>query len=68
MRLTRVNPHRDCQCLCQKCGQWKPCSNSFADLDGEPFVAYYCLACIQNMPSLSLVLEPSPFKPDLEER
>jgi hypothetical protein len=47
MNLQPINPPlKDGQRLiCVKCNEWKAI---FADLDGEPFKAYYCADCAQQ--------------------
>jgi hypothetical protein len=31
--------------LCVCCNKWEPESKCYADLDGEPFKAFYCEKC-----------------------
>lgn len=35
--------------LCCKCGQWTDGAETFADLDGEPFQAFYCAICATDL-------------------
>lgn len=34
---------------CCQCGGWHDPATMKADLDGEPFKAYYCLKCLDEM-------------------
>lgn len=36
--------------LCCACETWHPAANLLADLDGTPFVAYYCTPCSHKTP------------------
>jgi hypothetical protein len=31
--------------LCVRCDKWEPENKCYADLEGEPFKAFYCEAC-----------------------
>ena len=49
MNLKPVNPEPQPgqRLLCASCGKMKEARKMFADLDGEPFKAYYCSECTQ---------------------
>ena len=50
MNLVPVTPPRDGQTLqCYHCGKMKAVETMMADLDGEPFVAYYCQPCAKEV-------------------
>ena len=36
--------------LCKGCGRWVLAQEAVADLDGEPFKAYYCAPCTPAIP------------------
>lgn len=49
MRLVNVNnPRPQQKLLCVRCRQMKPLDQILADMDGQPYVDYYCLTCISS--------------------
>jgi len=47
MRLQRVHlTHSTISARCLGCGKVAPVNTMVADLDGEPFKAYYCPDCV----------------------
>jgi len=56
MRLVKIEPnkvHRDevllGRCLLNHCTNKVFTGSGYADLDGEPFVAYYCPSCARKL-------------------
>jgi hypothetical protein len=47
MNLQRVKPWgaKPYNLLCLQCGEWDLDAKCYADLDGEPFKAFYCEKC-----------------------
>lgn len=50
MRLQRVTPPGDSKLRCAGCGRWYGMRSMVADLDGRPFVDYYCPGCVLKDP------------------
>lgn len=50
MNLQPINPAKpEFFFSCAGCGQTTPSITGCADLDGEPFRAYYCAGCTANL-------------------
>ena len=51
MRLIKVTPtsSRPMNYWCKSCDSWSPEAETFADLDGSPFEAYYCAKCSEAL-------------------
>jgi hypothetical protein len=47
MRLALTHPRPVCSVSCCSCGERHLIGNVLADLDGEPFQAYYCRKCVR---------------------
>jgi len=49
MNLVPVTPPREGQrLLCCRCNHWAPIANMLADLNGKPFIDYYCKTCAEE--------------------
>lgn len=51
LRPVNVNPYNTQRVLCSQCGKWSPDRDTYADIEGEPFKAYWCSACIVALPT-----------------
>ena len=50
MKLVPINAPRDAQrLLCCHCHEMKPANTMQADIEGKPFVAYYCKQCAEEI-------------------
>lgn len=52
--LTPVKPvdperHAGLSLICCRCGEWSPAALTWADLNGEPFRAFYCTPCAETI-------------------
>jgi len=55
MLLVRTKPHKhhgqilEFNVICCSCNRSTNFNKSFADLDGEPFISYYCPPCVDSV-------------------
>lgn len=49
MRFKRCTDEKGQRICCAKCITWLPLKEAWADLDGKPFVDYYCDFCTQEL-------------------
>ena len=57
-----VSSHPVFQCRCSWCDVvlWSDANKVFADLDGEPFKAYFCLGCATTAKQEAAEVKESP--------
>ena len=49
MELKRCKDEHGIIVQCVECRKLRPLSRCYADLEGEPFVDYYCLECVKQL-------------------
>ena len=58
--------HRDLNVRCYSCAKWIPLGTANADLDGPPFLAYYCVVCTDIHSQISAQTPADIRRPDCE--